>query len=215
MASTSFNHRSRNHTQVNKRYKLFFAGKWHYAHTPKESNHTQKAHEGQNRARILTHRWLARHDVPSTAKKTLHPIDTDDSNWAYNSNFDDDYGFDDLQPLHVVHTARRKKNINNRTSRKKNWDSIFSYIVMALSGQDLASEHSKDCSLQPREILFVNCTCMSIPSTYKSFVLFLCSNTILHNCFMHLFGFSCTAPRPRVFGDVYVARKGMWLFSRK
>ena len=86
---------------------------------------------------------------------------------------------------------------------------------MALSGQDLASEHSKDCLLQPCEILFVNCTCMSIPSTYKSFVLFLCSNIILHNCFMHLFGFSCTAPCPRVFGDVYVARKGMWLFSKK
>jgi hypothetical protein len=120
MASTSFNHRSRNHTRVKERYKLFFAGKWHYIHTFKESNHAQKAHEGQNRARILTDQWLARHDAPSTAKKTSDPIDTDDSNWAYNSNFDDDYGFDDLQPPHVVHTVRRKKNIDNCTSRKKN-----------------------------------------------------------------------------------------------
>ena len=162
MAFASANYKTHHYSKAAPHGKSFFAGRGHYTAICKESNSPRKGHEGEHRACILSHEWLARHDVPYTATKSSHSMDVDDSYRAYDSSFDHDDDFADLDITYVLQTARRKKNLDNHTSWKKNWDTILPYIIKAIHGKTIANTHTKECSPLPHEILFVDCTCKEI-----------------------------------------------------
>jgi hypothetical protein len=164
MAPTTSSYKTRRYTKFARRHKSFFAGTWHYGPVPKESSNPRKGREGQQRARILSREWLARHDNYTT-KKSLQSAGIEDSHWAYSSDFGD-YDLEDPETSDIIQSARRKKNIDNRASRKKNWDTVLPYITRALRGHTIENTHTKECSLQPREILFVDCTCKETTLTY-------------------------------------------------
>jgi hypothetical protein len=154
MASTTSSYKTRRYIKLARRHKSFFAGAWHYGPVPK---HSSNLREGQQRACIQSRKWLDRHDNYTT-KKTLQSAGIDDSHWVYDSDFGDN-NLEDPEESDIIQAARRKKNIDNRTSRKKNWDIVLPYITRALRGHTIENTHNMECSLQPREILFVDCTC--------------------------------------------------------
>jgi hypothetical protein len=178
MAPTSSSLKKRRNTALTKRHKSFFAGRWHYNPVFEGSNNPQQGREGWQRAHILSRQWLARHDTSNTVRRSMYCTDIDDSNWTFDSNLDDDYNPEDFESLQRP-TARQKKNIENRINRKKNWDAILGYIIKALRGQDISNDHTKECCPQPREILFIDCTCKETSLIFYNKFLFVLSNPLL------------------------------------